>query len=320
MSSLLRGYNIAAALRERGWNAAVLPKQLDLSQRKRVLRLFNPDVAVLMGSRLSDNNCALLQGVPYVYDIDDADFHDPAMTDRMVQDVSAARSVVAGSRYVADWCKQYNSDTQVVWTGSPRVEREFLSQMRRPKLVTWAQSAPFGYLDELNFVIEMLAGLDRKDYVLRLYGTSPEDARSPALEPLRKQGVDVELLPFLPYDGFLKSLENVAVGLSPICTSAPFSRGKSFGKILAYLSSGVPIVTSDEVDHGRFFTAETGVVSNDMEVWRQAVSALLDDPLRRENMAHAALAAFNDRLTTHAATVHLEPVLEKAMMSRRVIN
>jgi glycosyltransferase involved in cell wall biosynthesis len=313
MSSLLRGYNIAEVLNTRGWNAAVLPKQLGLSQRKRVLRLFKPDIAVLMGSRLPENDHALLQDIPYVYDLDDADFHDPKMTDRIVQDVMAAKTVVAGSTYVANWCKQHNPNTQVVWTGTPTVSRAFPSQLPRSSIVSWAQSAPFGYPDELSFVVEMLVGLNRNDFVLRLYGTVPEDAESPALEPLRQQGVAIELMPFMPYDAFLKSLEDVAVGLSPIIATSPFSRGKSFGKILAYLSAGVPIVTSDEADHGLFFTEATGVVSNQMADWQGAVSSLLDDPQKRESMAKSAFASFNEKLTTQAATEHLEPILNEAM-------
>jgi hypothetical protein len=40
---------------------------------------------------------------------------------------------------------------------------------------------------------------------------------------------------------------------------------------------------------------------------------LLDDPQKRESMAKSAFASFNEKLTTQAATEHLEPILNEAM-------
>ncbi|RYH12336.1 hypothetical protein [Tropicimonas sp. IMCC6043] len=47
MSSLLRVYEIADGLAARGWTAVVVPKQLDMAQRQRLLRLFRPDICLL---------------------------------------------------------------------------------------------------------------------------------------------------------------------------------------------------------------------------------------------------------------------------------
>ncbi|MEY8842268.1 hypothetical protein AB9K41_24835, partial [Cribrihabitans sp. XS_ASV171] len=59
----------------------------------------------------------------------------------------------------------------------------------------------------------------------------------------------MELKPFMSYDEFLASLRDVAVGLSPVHPDSDFSKGKSFGKILAYLDAKVPVICSEAVDH-----------------------------------------------------------------------
>ena len=108
---------------------------------------------------------------------------------------------------------------------------------------------------------------------------------------------------------FLASLRDVAVGLSPIVAASPFSQGKSFGKILGYLDAGVPVIASDEADHALFFTAESGVVSNDPAVWEAAVARLLDDGAARAAMAGAARADMQRRLSVAAAAARLDGVL-----------
>lgn len=307
-SSLLRGYNIAETLQDRGWNAVVLPKQISLSQRKRVLRWLRPDLAVLLKSRHPDNSWDLLRNIPYLYDLDDADFHDPRMQARMEQDVTHAAGVMAGSRYVAEWCRARNPNTRIVWTGTPARASAKVPQAERRKIVTWAQSLPFKYRTELAFVTEILCTLGRSDFTFRLYGCDPEHDTAPEVQRLRACGIDVELLPLLEYDAFLDSLGEVAVGLCPLIETSEFSRGKSFGKILGYLSADVAIIASDAADHGLFFRPDTAVITNDPDTWQEAICALLDDPARRAAMAGAAAQDFQTHLTTQAAAIQVEEV------------
>lgn len=316
-SSLLRGYNIADALNRMGWNAIVLPKQISLNQRRRVLRIFRPDIALLLKSRHPDNSCELLEGIPYLYDLDDADFHDPGMQNRMEADVRNAAGVIAGSRYIANWCRARNPRTTVVWTGSPDNHGTFPPQTERRKVVTWAQSLPFKYRSELAFVTDLLCNLGRSDFTVRFYGCLPEHETAPEVARLRAAGLEVELLPFMEYDAFLRSLGDVVIGLCPLVESTPFSRGKSFGKILAYLSARVPIISSDAADHTLFFRPETGVVSNDPAIWAREICALLDAPDRRAAMALEAYRDFSNRLTTTAAASRVDQFARAILLETR---
>jgi glycosyltransferase involved in cell wall biosynthesis len=107
------------------------------------------------------------------------------------------------------------------------------------------------------------------------------------------------------------------VGLSPICTGSPFSRGKSFGKVLAYLDRGVPVVASDEADHALFFTRDTGILSNDPTVWADEIVRLLADPGARQAMADAGARALRERLSVEAAARHVDRALRMLLGAER---
>lgn len=316
MSSLLRAYNIADGLRTRGWHAIVVPKQLGQGARRRLLRAVRPDLLLVQMSRHPLNDPDLFEGVPYVYDLDDADFLDPKLTDRIARTCRGARAVIAGSRFIADWCGQSCDRVEVVWTGTPVAPGPRPLHADRAPIVTWAQSSPVRYPLEFDFVTRVVAAAaaTRPGLRLRLYGWGP-DSGSPHPDRLRAAGVQVETRPPMSYDAFLASLREVAVGLSPICTEDAFSRGKSFGKILGYLDAKVPVIASDEADHAAFFCPETGVIDNDPDVWVRAIGDLLDDPARRQAMADAAFADFETRLSTQAAVTAVDRILRKARAS-----
>ncbi len=301
MSSLLRAYNVASEMNSLGWNAIVVPSQISLLQRRRVLRVFNPELAFLLGSRHPLNNAELLSGIPYIYDLDDADFHDPKLEARIDKDVRLANGVIAGSRYVAEWCKKRNPRTKVIWTGTPLENKPVPPHEDRSRILTWAQSAPFDYEEELAFVVGLLCSIENPNFAFRLYGCSPADQERSELRRLRAHGIELQLMPFMEYTQFLQSLDEVAVGLSPIMRSSPFSRGKSFGKILGYLTAGVPVITSDEADHACFFDTESGVVSNDPEVWKLQITSLMNSPDLRNTMSANARRSFLKHLTTQAS-------------------
>jgi len=298
-SSMLRAYNIAGELDKRGWATLVVPKQLTLEQRRRLLAVFRPELVVVQQCRHPLNRLAHVREWPFVLDIDDADFLDPALADALEDMARHASGVICGSRYIRDWAAQFSGNAVVIWTTAPITLRPVVEAGRREPIVTWAQSSPLGYPGELAFVAEVMRGVARLrgGVRLRLYGWDGSRDH-PLLDAMAGDGVKVELLPLMPYEAFIASLSTAAVGLSPIVPEG-FSRGKSFGKILAYLDARVPVVCSDEVDHQLFFTRQSGVVSNDPEEWIAEIARLLDEPSARTAMAEAAYADYTRRLSTN---------------------
>lgn len=313
-SGLLRAKNIADGLARHGWAAIVVGNTLGLAHRNRILRRFKPDVVDLQKCRHPLNRVEHLRDWPLVLDIDDADFLDPAMSS-LTEDV--ARQARAGSRFVRDWAAQFNRNVSVVWTGTPLSIAPRPDHRDRKPIITWAQADPLGYPDELQFcrdvMLEVVSRIGPVD--LRLYRCVGQE-NHPVLKELASAGVRLQLLPLMSYDEFLTSLQEVAIGLSPRA-GRDFSLGKSFGKILGYIDARVPVICSDDADHGLFFTPETGIVSNDRAVWVDAICHLIADPDARNRMADAAHEAALSRLSTEAITAQVHRILSQVRLENR---
>jgi glycosyltransferase involved in cell wall biosynthesis len=233
----------------------------------------------------------------------------------MVAVASEAVAVICGSRFVRDWAAQYNENTHIVWTGTPPTQQPPVPHASRRRIVTWAQSAPSQYKSDFDFIVGILVKVSIRvgaSFTFRLYGCDPVDVE-PNLDPLKRVGVTIEHVPYLPYDLFLSSLREVAVGLSSLSDVSPFNQGKSFGKILAYLDACVPIVCSDKADHSLLFDEKSAVVSNDPDRWVAAISDLLDDPEQRDQMSAAAYHLFQRELSTDAAAKKVAKVFEDVL-------
>jgi hypothetical protein len=317
MASLLRIYRLAEEMQRIGWIVLVLPPTLTLAQRHRLLRQFGADVLVMQGARHPLNRPGLYPGDRIVYDMDDADFHLPHLAEPVRQAMDEVALVLAGSRYVADWCRSRGARARVVWTGTPPSVPAPPPQSGRPPIVAWAQSAPVDYGAERAFVLDVMrrVAARREGVRLRLFGRRSEDTAA-ILEPFEDAGVHVEWMPMMTYTRFLHALDDVAVGLSPICPETPFSRGKSFGKVLAYLDRAVPVVASAEADHALFFPPGSGVLSDDPATCADAVLGLLDDAPARQTMADAAGQAFRARLSTEAAAREVDVALRRLLTQK----
>ena len=94
---------------------------------------------------------------------------------------------------------------------------------------------------------------------------------------------------------------------------SPFSRGKSFGKILGYLDAKTPAICSDEVDHALFFDAGQGIVSNDVNVWEAAICDWIAAPHLRQGIADNAFKAFEDRLSVATSSRFVDGFLRELL-------
>ena len=311
-SSLLRAYLVASAMNNLDFRCIVVPPNLRKAQRYRIFDSFKPDLLFVQGGRHVLNDPNYFKNIPYVFDLDDADFENPILQDKLMRLCGQARGVIGGSRYVTDWMKRHNACGTVVWTGTPMTSGASADHHRRAAIVTWAQARPLDYPVEFEFVRNILLELKSigTDFTFRLYGWQNCDDPS-VITSLGQAGIPVELKGPMPYKKFLASLREVSIGLSPVCVSSSYSRGKSFGKILAYIDSYVPVITSDEVDHSMFFTPETGVVTNDPKTWVSAASRLLGDAELRNRMASAARDQMIYRLSTEAAAGLIATFLQK---------
>lgn len=319
-ASNLRAWAMAPALRREGWRCTVVPPTLTLAERRRVLMFEAPDVILLQQSRHALNRPSLYPGFPCVFDQDDADYLDERCRAQIIECCELSRVVVAGSRGVAELLGPHSRDVRVLWTATPQPGvKAHSAPSERESVVIWAHGSPLGYDAEKELVRAVMLGVGERVEGVNfwLFGIdSPEQKAEAAayLAPLRQAGVTCRTIEYLSYEDYLALVAEAAVGLQPVCVDAnPYSQGKSFGKVLAYLVGEVPVVASDAVDHPLFFTTgENGFLADTHAEWVDAVSRLLEEPALRDQVAAAAYTGFQARLTTEAAARELSSILKHA--------
>lgn len=314
----LRGAAIGQQLEILGWRVTVVPGQLDLAQRQRLVRLEKPSVIMLQQTRHRLNHPSFFPSIPCVLDVDDSDIADPLISDSIIEWARQCRAIIVGNRWLAEAFKPYCNDVSVVWTGSYlKPDLHATAPKDRAPIVTWAQSDPFACPPEAELVQTVLRRLaTRTPFEFRLYGGHIRWKAEAFLEPLEKAGATTRILPSMPYNEFVRSLGEVAVGLQPICMEAHVSRGKSFGKLLAYMAAQVAIVASNELEHPLFFRDGVNgalVDNNNVGAWVNSIHELLTDPLKRQSYVEAATVDYMRDLTTPRAAKKVDAVLRRVI-------
>jgi glycosyltransferase involved in cell wall biosynthesis len=308
----LRAISIAAELKKFGWRVIVVPVWLDLEQRMRVLRAEKPDVILLQQSVHLLNRPSLYPGYNTIFDVDDADYTaEPELVSSCARGATVS---VVGNRHLAEVFRGYGApDVQVMWTGTyiHSVPGAKPNETRDP-VISWAHSAPSDYPMEAEFVRKvMLKIAESRSFIFRAYGNKPAWLEE-YVRPMRAAGINVQIFGTSRYSKFVKSLGTIAIGLQPVLRDNPFSLGKSFGKLLAYMAANVAVVASDEVDHPLFFRhGETGMLVTTVDEWAEACLFLLNNPEERGRMVKAARADFLAQLTTHAVAAKMSAIMDR---------
>ena len=310
-SSELRGSHIAKHWRSLGINALVLPAQLEISQRARLGKLLRPDIVIHQTFRHEGSNPELFPLATNIVDLDDADFLDPRIEPKMRDRAGFCHGGIGGSRFTERWLRNHIENTTVVWTGTPVLRRQYNPPSTRPtNRVVWATTSPLA--DELDAalireVVESVSHLAGFEFMV--IGRCSERALRKYIDPVLQSPDQLIYKPYMSYERLLDTLESCVVGLAPLVLKpGSFNQGKSFGKILAYIGSGVPVVTSDAADHSVFFeSGVNGFCSNKMTDWTNAITSLLEDPSLRDSISRNAAEALSSKLSLErSSTLELE--------------
>ena len=315
-SSGLRGYAVAKELQKFGWRTSVIPKQLELSQRQRLVRLERPDVVVLQKGKHPLNRPKYYANATCVFDIDDADFLEPSHREGTIECMANSAGVIAGSSFVADFARRYNSRVEVIWTGSTP-SKYGAAQKAWPPVVAFAVSDVSLYPAECAFVVSSLSRVRSKDWQFWLFGVNDPSLGQRMTADLQDRGISCRIFSFMNYQKFLRTLEMVSIGLAPIVPSnAAHIVGKSFGKILSYLNCRAATVASDFADHPLFFqNGINGYLASGPEEFAECIELLLSDGELREQIAERAYKDYIDKLSTHAAAKKTDNFIRELVRS-----
>ncbi len=312
----LRAVAVARELRKMGWRTIVVPPWLDLPTRRKIIHSEPNAVLFLQQSRHPFNNPTLYPDNPCVFDADDADIlNNP---EQVIACLTGSAAVIAGSEFLAEKFRSYNRNVRVIWTGTYIKRPKGAHSTSGSPTLVWAQGNPFDYPHEADLMLELWTKLAESalQFSVAVYSSEPERVAD-WLAPLHQLGISHQARPRMRYREFVASLCGAAIGLQPICTTFPYSRGKSFGKVLAYISAGLPVVASDEVDHARFFrNQENGLLVRTLEDWVNACKLLLMQPDLRKRIAETAYEDLGRELSTRAAAEKVRIVLDGVILNR----
>lgn len=312
MSSGLRGYKLAEGLKKRGWHTIVIPKQLELHQRQRIIQREKPTYVYLQQTRHPHNRPNLFDSNKCILDVDDADFLDTRQTENVNRCMRDSFGVIAGSRFIRDYALTKNTRCEIVWTGAPVRNHGNITKKAFPPAIAWACSNPLGYPNEANFVRDLIGIIDKSiNFQFWLIGAKDDESTRRFLEPLINNNISYQIYPFMPYSKLLDQLEKATIGLAPTLPElSSFSAGKSFGKVLAYLNSRIAVVASNNVDHPLFFHhGLNGYLATSLNEWKFFVELLLTDKVNQKKVAWEGNAAFIRDLSTESMATRVDLIL-----------
>jgi glycosyltransferase involved in cell wall biosynthesis len=226
-------------------------------------------------------------GVPYVYEFDDAFFHQydahpnpwvrRLLGGKIRTVLRGARGVIAGNAYLADYARSVQSNVFVVPTVVD-TERYALAPPRdpaRPFTVGWIGSpstAP--YLREVHGALRRFCA-DTGSRVVAV-GAGDLALEGVSLEH-RRWGEDTEVGDIQGFD----------VGIMPL-PDTPWARGKCAFKLVQYMACGLPVVASPVGMNATLVTHGTdGFHAADEAAWVRALNALHTDASLRARMGAA---------------------------------
>ena len=236
---------------------------------------------------------ALVSGVPYVLDYDDAIFHNydqhayywiRHLYGRRLDSLMAkAALVVGGNQYLAQRARGAGAQWVEVLPTVIDLDRypyqpkspELAPETNEPSRIVWVGSpSTVGYLQSLREPLQVLA--KRQSFVLRVIGGGAVDI----------PGVQVEVVPWTE-DTEVEKISPCDIGVMPLLDS-PWEQGKCGYKLIQYMACGLPVVASDVgvnpeiVQHG-----VSGYLATSPHEWVAALGQLLEDPSLRTRMGLA---------------------------------
>ena len=237
---------------------------------------------------------ALLRGVPYVLDYDDAIFHNydqhanlwvRRLFGRRLDGLMAhAALVVGGNNYLAQRARDAGAPwvellpTVIDLTRYPSkppntttTHMPLMATDGLPRVVWIGSPSTVHYLQLIREPLQALAA--RQPFVLRVIGGGAVDL----------PGVQVEVLPWAEATE-VESISACQVGVMPLVDSL-WERGKCGYKLIQYMACGLPVVASGVgVNPEIVRNGENGFLANTPQEWVNALEKLLSDSALRTQM------------------------------------
>lgn len=260
------------------------------------------------------------QGVPIVYDFDDAIFlaHVSEANqgisflkkpERIAELLRLSTRVIAGNEFLAAYARQHSSQVTVIPTAVdttyfvPRAERPPSSARL---VVGWVGSpTTFQYVKALAPVLRDVAATH--PFTLRISGAG---------ERVDFPGLQAEQPPWSLADE-VTLFNTLDIGVYPL-TDDDWARGKCGFKAIQCMACGVPVVAQAVgVNREIIRDGENGFLASTPDEWREKLSRLLTDNDLRARFARAGRQTIEERYSLRVVAPRLAAVMTDALQGTR---
>lgn len=230
---------------------------------------------------------ALLSGVPYALDFDDALFHNydlhrsvwvrRLMGRRLDKLMAGARLVTAGNEYLAQRARDAGAPWVEIVPTVIDLDRYYpkvgVQQADVPRIVWVGSPSTVTYL---SILVESLKALSRR-FIFKLRVVGAE---------FTMPGVDVECVPWSEA-AEVASIAQCDIGIMPLKDS-PWERGKCGYKLIQYMACGLPVVASPVGANVQIVRdGENGFLAGEPGAWEAKLGQLLANAELRASMGQA---------------------------------
>jgi glycosyltransferase involved in cell wall biosynthesis len=272
--------------------------------------------AALVGPPVVEWLLARIERCPIVFDLDDAiwvPYASPtygARLSRLLKSpdkihftLAAARHIIAGNPYIADYARGYNRRVDVIPTVIDTEQFHPAPAERKVPVLGWIGThSSLQYLRAIVPALTRLAA--RRAFVLRVVGGT-----------LDAPGLPVENVPW-SLTREVADFQGLDVGLYPLVEDA-WSVGKSGFKAVQYMACGVPVVASPVgVTRDMIRDGVNGFLASDDATWVARLEALLDDAALRRRLGEAGRADAVERWSVAAHAPHFVALVTAATEAR----
>ncbi|MDE6028411.1 MAG: glycosyltransferase, partial [Muribaculaceae bacterium] len=180
-----------------------------------------------------------IRKIPYIIEFDDAIFHNydrfPVLRNKTKKVIENASHIITGSKYLTDYAGQYNANvTQIPTCVDETKYKTSIPKETGKFIIGWIGShASSKAILSITGALKKLASLI--DYELHLIGFDP------VLEQ-DLQGIPYKLIDWSEKTE-VENMRNFSVGIMPL-KDTPFSRGKCAFKLVQYMATGIPTISS----------------------------------------------------------------------------
>jgi glycosyltransferase involved in cell wall biosynthesis len=314
-SSRYRVFQFLPSLTKLGFHCTVLeaPQRRPLKRLLYVPRLLplavKSDVLFVQKRMLPAWLLSILERlkVKIIFDIDDAVHLRPLLKPKIERMMRAARIVITGNEYLADYARNHNSDVIVIPTVVDTALYHPIDEPRHPGddrvIIGWIGSDPNrGDLTPLKPVFDWLGERYKNKVVLRIVSDHPLQMET------------ILAIEFVPWTlvGSLAALQQFDIGIMPLDHTL-WNQGKCGLKLIEYMAVGAASVASPVgVNRQIVSNEETGYLAATDREWQERLACLIEQNVARRQMGQLAVKRIEQRYSIKAVLPKLVNALKQA--------